>query len=151
MATLRHGSNTAAATFDGAIERPARPTRTVSLLADPARADRVPHARIDARVWFTLHRNGPWLTTGLVPDERMHQLRFDCERASRHKRHEVHIWLTPSKMMNRPGDDRPMPPCSRPSRACPRARANVWNRGERSTVARRPDGRPSDRSARAGS
>src|SRR5215471_4486392 len=37
-----------------------------------------------------------------MPDERVHQLGFNADRARRHERHEVHQWLTPSTIMNGP-------------------------------------------------
>src|SRR5262249_51811871 len=46
-----------------------------------------------------------------MPDERVHQLGFNAERARRHERHEVHQWLTPSTIMNGSDDDRAVPPC----------------------------------------
>jgi hypothetical protein len=38
MATFTHGGNIAAFTFDGGSERPAKPTRTMLLVADVIRA-----------------------------------------------------------------------------------------------------------------
>jgi hypothetical protein len=89
---LRQGRNTPGAIFDGAMGTPARPTRTVSYPADPRThlLGRLLHAPIDPRERLASHGNGPRLTTGLMPDERMHQLRVNGQRASRHQGYEIH-------------------------------------------------------------
>ena len=52
----------------------------------------LPCAAIDLRLTFSRHRERPWFATGLVPDERMHQLWIDGECTCRHERYEVHDW-----------------------------------------------------------
>ena len=50
----------------------------------------LPCAAIDLRLTFSRHRERPWFATGLVPDERMHQLWIDGESACSHDCYEVH-------------------------------------------------------------
>ena len=56
----------------------------------PHLADRILHCRIGSTIRVPRQRERPGITARVMPHERVHELRFDAERADGNERHEVH-------------------------------------------------------------